>query len=75
MRDLQLNFFLNLSGHPVKLRENQASIILLAADRLEQSWPFRKANRGEQFARLPSIGFILSGFFGPRSSTDRTEVS
>jgi len=24
MGDLQLNFFLNLSGHPVKLRENKA---------------------------------------------------
>jgi hypothetical protein len=24
MRDLQLNFFLNLSGHPVKLRENKS---------------------------------------------------
>ena len=24
MPDLQLNFFLNLSGHPVRLRENKA---------------------------------------------------
>jgi hypothetical protein len=24
MRDFQLNFFLNLSGHPVKLRETKA---------------------------------------------------
>src|SRR5260370_39504613 len=32
MRDLQLNLFLNLSGHAVKLRENKSIIISLPAD-------------------------------------------
>ncbi len=45
MPDLKLNFFLNVSGHPVKLPENKSIIISLLVDRREQSWRFRKANR------------------------------
>jgi hypothetical protein len=41
MRDLELDFLFNLGGHPVNLRENKAIIILLAADRRDQSEPCR----------------------------------
>jgi hypothetical protein len=37
MADLQLNFLVNLGGHPVKLRENKAIVIRLPADRREQT--------------------------------------
>jgi hypothetical protein len=47
MRDLQLNFLFNLGGHPVSLRENKAIIILLAADRRDQSEPLSNTLRSD----------------------------
>jgi hypothetical protein len=35
MRDFELNFLLNLGGHPLKLHENKAIVIRLPADRRE----------------------------------------
>jgi len=49
----------------MKLRENQSIIISLPADRREQSWRFRKANRGEQLAQLPSIRLFFLDFSVP----------
>jgi hypothetical protein len=65
MRDFEFNFLFNRSRHPVKLPKNRAIHNPLATDGRDQSRRFRKANRGEQLAQLPSIRLSFLDFSVP----------